>query len=437
MDDPSRELEHAAELAAISVNYLKTELKLRDDEVRRYRKLLEKARIENTALREEIQSQKFHPDPASVGNGEVRSFSAAPSASATKVVQEEAVKVETVSSAVSVPDVDPADELPPLIGAALRGEIDSIPSLIAHGANVHARCADGQSAMHIAAAGGFANIVCALCDASADVNSADDGGWTPLHVAANGRHSSDIVGVLLRRGAHADAVTLTDSFTALHIAAAAGHASSVALLLRAGAEVAATDANGWTALAHAAVYGDAATVALLIGAHADVYCASAQADAPHTPILHLAALCGNVDAVELLLSAGSNAAHVRAYVRPQLFTPRAWFHCFVMMGAQSHVGVCCSGDLRTPLHQAACCGLSALVPLLVKAGAEVDATDASGRTALHVAADEGFSKYAAALLALGADGLKTDSRGLAPIHYAASTGSLGAWLGFCAFWMFV
>lgn len=61
-------------------------------------------------------------------------------------------------------------------------------SLMEHGANIHVQDKNGLSPLHIAARGGFENLVNLLIHKRSDVNLRDRFGKTPLHWAAeNGK----------------------------------------------------------------------------------------------------------------------------------------------------------------------------------------------------------------------------------------------------------
>ena len=76
----------------------------------------------------------------------------------------------------------------------------------------------------------------------------------------------------------------------------------------------------------------------------------------------------------------------------------------------------------TPLHAAAGGASVSMVELLLARGANVNATDASGRTPLHRACESGHPEIVRALLAAKADPAARDNDGYTPLHAAASPG---------------
>ena len=91
-----------------------------------------------------------------------------------------------------------------------------------------------------------------LVEAGADVNAADDSGWTPLHRVADSRLSLgdaivDAARILLDSGANPDA-TDDKGKTPLHSAAESGHVNLARLLIGVTKDIDAKDNNGQTAL---------------------------------------------------------------------------------------------------------------------------------------------------------------------------------------------
>ena len=90
-----------------------------------------------------------------------------------------------------------------------------------------------------------ADVAELLLDQGADIACTNGRGDTALHMAAAGGFPRATV-ILLARGAAVDCISTADGDTPLHRAAAAGHAEVVRLLVAAGANVAAKNAQGRT-----------------------------------------------------------------------------------------------------------------------------------------------------------------------------------------------
>jgi hypothetical protein len=120
----------------------------------------------------------------------------------------------------------------------------------------------------------------------------------------------------------------------------------------------------------AAAVGDVVRLQELLGE--DAGRARAHAGDGFTP-LHLAAFCGQVDAVRLLIERGADVTAVAA------------------------------NDMTVqPIHSAAAAGSTETVRLLLQAGAKPDAQQSGGWTALHSAALHGAVEMARVLLGAGA-----------------------------------
>lgn len=124
------------------------------------------------------------------------------------------------------------DEVPPvLIGG---GDTEVVQALLASGASVHAKDANGCSLLHEAAMCNNADAVRILLDAGADVRDTDNSGNTPLHMAArNG--ALNVVPLLLEAEANINAVNKAGD-TPLMLAIRARNGEMVRLLLACGAD---------------------------------------------------------------------------------------------------------------------------------------------------------------------------------------------------------
>ena len=319
--------------------------------------------------------------------------------------------------------------------------------LVSDGYDIAARDSDGENAIHKAAKGGHENLVRFFIDEGADMMIRDMHGWTALdkatasgslavvelllgsgspiskgehgvtalHLAAQFGHL-DIVTTLVNKGADVEAKTvpLGDDYerkfyggrTPLHWAAANGYFNIVYfLVVHKGAKVDAVSSTLRTPL-HEAIRGNhMAVVELLLKLGASVHKREIEGWTP----LHEAVWHSRGKVVQMLLDAG---AEVNARTNANLGIPN-W-----------DAGEVLHGDY-TPLHLAAGGGtLSAFERLLAK-GADVSATDFSGRTAIHTAAIRGRISIIEKILETGYDiEVKGRVDGETALHKAVRSGNV-------------
>lgn len=159
-----------------------------------------------------------------------------------------------------------------LADAAMRGDKDTVRSLLKQKVDVNAPQGDGATALHWAAFQDDVEMAQLLLNAGANVKAATrEGAITPLFMACtNG--SAPMIERLLKAGADARS-TKSKGTTALMIAAASGSADAVKVLLDHGADLTAKEyAHGQTALMFASSLNRAEVVKLLMrrGADADI-----------------------------------------------------------------------------------------------------------------------------------------------------------------------
>lgn len=156
-----------------------------------------------------------------------------------------------------------------LVDAASRGDVSSVRSLLAQGADVTVPAGDGMTALHWAAERGDAAMAATLLRAGAKLDAKTSvGGYTPLHVASKSG-SAAVIKALLDAGADVKTMTGTGA-TALHFAAASGSAESVDALLKKKADPNARETQwGQTPLMFAATENRADVVRLLAKAGAN------------------------------------------------------------------------------------------------------------------------------------------------------------------------
>lgn len=166
----------------------------------------------------------------------------------------------------------------PLWRAARAGRLHEVESL-ARTAQIDSMDMDGETPLHAAVRGGNISAIRALLRAGAGLNAANRHGVTPMHLAVQ-NDALEAVEVLIGTGANVEA---RDEFgcTPLHDAVRRASAPIVALLLKAGAKAQTVDNFG------------------------------------NTP-LHRAARAGRIDVLEQLLSAGASSQAANSLGRTPL-----------------------------------------------------------------------------------------------------------------------
>ncbi|MCJ1427599.1 Ankyrin-2 [Sticta canariensis] len=233
--------------------------------------------------------------------------------------------------------------------AALRGDKETVKTLIGAGADVNAVGGTYGTALQAAAADdGNPEIVETLIKAGADVNAVGGTYGTALQAAACGK--PEIVETLIKAGADVNAVGGTYG-TALQAAACRGKPEIVETLIKAGADVKAVDGEFGTALQAAALGGDPEIVETLIKAGADVNAVGGT----YGTALQAATCRGKPEIVETLIKAGADVNAV-------------------------------GGTYGTALQAAAWGGDPEILKALIKAGADVNAVGGRYGTAIQAAA---------------------------------------------------
>ncbi len=183
-------------------------------------------------------------------------------------------------------------------------------------------------------------------------------------------------------------------------------------------------ANGWTPLLLAVDVENAAAVAALVAAGANVEWIDKQG---YTP-LRIAAYHGKIEMVEALVRAGAKIEAKDRKGRTPLQIA-AWrgkteaVKALVRLGAKIEAK---DRDGITPLHEAANYGKTEAVKALVRLGANIEAKDRHGYTPLHVAAYHGKTEMAKTLIRLGAKTEARDGQGNTALHVAVWKGKTEA-----------
>ncbi len=269
-----------------------------------------------------------------------------------------------------------AAETPALVQAAKSGDHTEAVSLIDRKADVRATEADGTTALHWAARQDDVDLADRLIKAGADPKAANRYGVTPLYLAAvNG--SAKMIERLLAAGADANEVG-TEGETVLMTVARGGNVEAAKALLQAGAEIDAREKwHGQTALMWAAAQGHPAMVGELLAHGADANAASS----------------------------------VEEWERQRTAEPRdKWLP---------------PGGL-TPLLFAARENCLACLPILIKAGANVNATTPDGISGIVLALINGHYDVAGALVEAGTDPNLADYTGRTALYAAIDFNTMPA-----------
>ena len=151
-------------------------------------------------------------------------------------------------------DIDPATRLAFFINDIRQGRCDKIAPGLAAGLGVNAFDTLDQTPLIAAVSHNQLDCARQLIDAGADVNLADNAGWSPLIHSAYFGSSVDLMTLLIDKGAKLDAQN-NRGLTALYMASASAHEPQVELLLARGADPKIATQSGYTALRVAQLRG--------------------------------------------------------------------------------------------------------------------------------------------------------------------------------------
>ena len=312
---------------------------------------------------------------------------------------------ELITRGASVVAVDSTGNT--ALHASTHGDSLIVDMLLKGGISVDARNKVMQTPLHVACQHHKLYTAVALLEAGASVVAVDCDGDTALHyeVALDFRFpyyepQSDVVNMLLERGASVDACNKVMQ-TPLHIACACDNTCAALALLERGASVVAMDRKGNTAL-HCAVGIEhdfvresyhRVVVDRLLEQGASVDACNKDRKTP----LHVACEHDNTCAAVALLERGASVVAVDCDGNTVLHHSVGTEHNKEDVKEDHHRVVVdmllergASVDARnrqgeTPLHLASKCGSEPAVAALLQAGASVDAVDPYRNTALHLA----------------------------------------------------
>jgi ankyrin repeat protein len=310
--------------------------------------------------------------------------------------------------------------------AVMAGRADLLKKMLKDQPTAITESANGESLLHLAATSGNVDIIKQLLAATADLQAVDSFGLSALG-RARLNSQTEAINLLVAHGStnnYFDAIYLNDvtsvsgflsrdkslanatnqaGVTPVEIATAADFTQMLQLLLKAGGRANAIPAppgtnppssfafnrplrgmfpfnRTETPLNLAVFHNRTNAVDMLIRAGADVNQADSSGFAP----LHFAVLRNDLQVLSLLLQhkANPNAASAQLFSGPRMLGPRRFD--MAPVDSQPLIG-------ETPLHLAAMLGKTNLIELLLKSGANVNATNGWSRTPLDEAEMTGRS----------------------------------------------
>ncbi|XP_021275772.1 E3 ubiquitin-protein ligase XBAT32 isoform X1 [Herrania umbratica] len=245
-----------------------------------------------------------------------------------------------------------------LVSAARDGDLQEAKALLEYNPRLARYSTFGvrNSPLHYSAAQGHHELVSLLLESGVDINLRNYRGQTALMQACQYGHW-EVVQTLILFGANIHRADYLNGGTALHLAALNGHSRCIRLLL---ADYIPSIPSCWNKLRkrsknkESIAELDESALREVIGRPAD----------GGVTALHMAALNGHVETVQLLLDLGASVTEVTMEDGTTID----------LIGAGS-----------TALHYAACGGNEQCCQILIARGASVTATNANGWTPLMVA----------------------------------------------------
>ena len=266
-----------------------------------------------------------------------------------------------------------------------------------------------------------------------NVDTQDRAGKTLLHHATKRGHL-DIVALLLARGAKdniLDAVEETaETYLAKHVNADPNMWAIIKILKNPQAQenINIQNKHGQTALHFAALAGNSDLVDALLTAGASVTLSDKDGRIP----LHCAAAAGNTEAFEILLN---KSLEIGADIKAKDKEEKTALHYAAENGHVAAINVLFLVGLdrnqkdsegQTALHYAVSEEKEDAVSLLLKCDSDVNLQNAKRQSALHCAAKTGDTAILRILLAAGATVTLEDYHKKTALHYAAEYGDVAA-----------
>ena len=191
-------------------------------------------------------------------------------------------------------------------------------------------------------------------------------------------------------------------------------------LIEAGVEIEATDGVNQTALHLAALYGNEECLNLLLEKGANKQARDKNGRSP----LHIATLKGHANCIQALIDAGveietTDGTNQTALHLAVLYGNVECLNLLLEKGADKQAQ---DNHGYSPLHSATWKGHANCILALIEVDVEIEATEGTNQTALHLAAFYGNVECLNLLLEKGANKQARDNYGSSPLHIAAERG---------------
>ena len=302
-----------------------------------------------------------------------------------------------------------------IFAAAEVGDLEAIKKHLEGGVDVNGANKGGYTALHMAVRRGQKEAVALLLEKGANVN-AERKGKTPLEFAGK---NEEIAALLREKGGKTGKEIKAAG--SIFSAAQNGLVDAVKTHLAAGVDVNAKNKGGYTALHLASKKGHVEVAKVLLEAKADIAAASKSGK---TALHYVAYYKGNIDLAKLLLDAGAepNVMDKRKKTPLDYAVSRkndALVELLLAKGART------GKELRaeTDIHYAAANGYADAVKRFIENGGDVNAGDKGGYTALQYAAYNGYIEVVRVLVENKADvNASANKRKKSALHYAAQKG---------------
>ncbi|KAL9979953.1 hypothetical protein ACROYT_G008476 [Oculina patagonica] len=309
--------------------------------------------------------------------------------------------------------------------AASANQNEVVVMLLESKADINCQGRQLLTALHVAVRYNSFEVVKTLMEYNADPSMKDADGATPLHFAA--RHGCAETSKLLLSSSQSSVNCPDNSgITPFHLACASGSFELCELFFEHRADIRAQTVEEKSPLHLAALHGNKDIVQLLIKeASLEFDNPTYFIDAPdfeENTALHLACHKGYKEIAELLLSQGADVVDGETHIdrHTPLHLAAAYGHLDVVELLMSHgAPVDCRDELqRTPLHRSAEFDRVYTVKYLLNNGADIEAKDNENQTAFVLAVKRGRTRTAELLLESGADLKSCDASFRNCIHLA-------------------